>query len=104
MIEGQLLYDKIGDIDDPKEALEKLATLNPQMGWNIHPERARAMAYAIWLKNKEMDEWYAYFEKAMQFFAQIATGGVFNAESLGELTEAPEGWIPPTDYLKGVVK
>lgn len=100
MIEGQMVYSSIENIETPKEALEKLATLEAPMGW-VHIERSRAMAYAMWLKEKGMDDWYAYFEKMVQFFAQIGTGATFNAESLGDIPDAPEGWIPPADYLKG---
>lgn len=104
LIEGQLMHDYIKDIDDPKEALEKLATLDCQMGWDIHPERVRAIAYASWLKEKGMDDWYDYFEKMIQFHAQIASGATINIESLGEVPDAPEGWIPPLDYLKAKLK
>lgn len=102
-IEAQLMYDDIKDIDDPKEALEKLATLEPQMGWGIHPERVRAVAYGIWLNEKRPD-WYPFYEKMILFFSAVSKGDtVGTLFSCDEMPEAPEGWIPPMEYLKGGV-
>jgi len=102
VIEAQLMFDSLKEIDDPKEALEKLASLECQMGWGIHPERARAIAYGIWLTEKRPD-WYPYFEQMITFLAQVGTGQVVNIETLVSIEQAPEGWIAPVDYLKGKV-
>lgn len=101
MIEGQMMYHSIEGIDDPKEVLEKLATLEPPMGW-CHIEKLRAVAYAIWLKEKGMDDWYAYYEKMLQFLGQINRGGTVDFEGLGNM-EVPDGWIAPTEYIRGKV-
>ncbi len=102
MVEGQVLYHSIENIDDPKEALEKLATLEAPMGW-VNIERSRAIAYGMWLKDNDMDDWYAYYEKLLQFFAQISAGGTVDFESFANV-EAPEEWVVPTPYLKGLKK
>ena len=102
-IEGQIMYDAIKDIDTPKEALTKLAGLKPSMGWDVHPERVRAVTYAMWLKEKGFDDMFAYFEKMIQFLGMINSGGVVNIAGLGDIPDAPEGWIVPTPYLKGKI-
>ena len=101
-IEGQIMYDAIKDIDTPKEALTKLAGLQPSMGWDVHPERARAAAYAIWLSEKKLDAMLAYYDKMLQFFVEIEKGTI-DITKFGHLTDAPEGWIAPALYLKGEI-
>jgi len=102
IIEAQIMYDHLKEIDEPKEALEKLATLEGQMGWNIHPERIRALAYGMWLNEKRPD-WYPYFEKLIEVFSAIASANLVNLSNMGEIPEAPEGWIAPVQYFKGKV-
>ena len=105
-IEGQLMYDYIKEIDEPEEALKKLATLNPQMGWGIHPERVRALAYAMWLQDHKKD-WYPFYEKMIGFLTAIAEantpGTMISIDKMGEIPEVPEGWTAPVKYLSGEI-
>jgi len=102
-IEAMMMYDNICHIAEPKEALEVIATLEPQMGWGIHPERVRAVAYAIWLSNHK-SEWFTYYEQMLILFSQASGDKPVNIQDIVEKAGGvPDGWIPPMEYIKGKV-
>jgi hypothetical protein len=95
-IEVAIMYNRVKDLPDPKAVLEKIATLNCEMGWVKEPQEVRLMAYACWLKEHGKQDWYDYIEASAKALAVIVLGGI-----PGGIPEVPAGWIEPRDYLDG---
>ena len=97
LIETQFMFNEIEEIEDPKEALEKLATLELTLESNLKVEDVRMWAYGTWLKKvKKDEEWADYLAQSVNELKRLLEGEL--PEKVGE---PPEGWIPPLKYFAG---
>lgn len=96
-----MMYAKIENVTEPKEALEILAKSENDMGWcgvmGGDVMDIRFKAYGVWLY-KYNREWFDYLKAINDFIGALGFGAV-NIPS----QEEPDGWIPPIPYLKGEV-
>lgn len=97
MIEAELMMVEIDSIKDPKECLIKLSACKTQMGWGENDANIRGLCYGAWLKKNKPD-WYEFFVASTNILNAMFSGGPIP----DELSRAPEGWIPPIEYFKGV--
>lgn len=56
VIEISLMYERIKDLEEPKQVLEKIAKLETEMGWS-DVTVIRYATYGLWLKEYK-DDWF----------------------------------------------
>ena len=98
IIEISVMYNRVKDLNDPKEVLEAIAKLETEMGWS-DVVGIRFATYALWLRDHGKDDWFEYLRELQDFLGALQFG-VFKEPP----TKTPEGRIAPVPYFKGEIQ
>ena len=73
VIEISLMYDRIKDLEEPKQVLEEIAKLETEMGWS-DVTVIRYGTYGLWLKKHGKDGWFEYLIELKDVLAALHAG------------------------------
>ena len=96
LIEVNIMYGGIKDLQTPKEVLEKLAVSKCAV-FGLKDSQIRYLTYGLWLSKNGYDTWLKFLGNMNKFVESLTTGDIIR------LSEPPEGWISPLAYLNGVI-
>lgn len=100
VIEVSIMYEKVHDLNEPKEVLEAIAKLETGMGLS-DVSVIRFGTYCLWLKEHGKADWFDFLIASKDFLRAVQSGML--KEVPENMMHAPKGWVVPIPYFKGEI-